>query len=201
MGEAHAVDQVANVASYLDRSLDLKKNELNLLGKLFVEIAASKNIDRSDIFDRLKISEPTVQTLDASHAIVEFLYKRALKWFRAGHFDRAEAIFRALCILDTSSADFHVGLGICLRRRSAWHDALDAFEAAARLRPEWAIPRFHMLELLMRRGEWKRGAEELAAFEARLDRNVPPALTSEVARFRAALALRSTEAESRKIAL
>jgi hypothetical protein len=181
----------------LAHALGLTDDEIPLLEALFVESASKLGVDGNRVFEHLKRGRPLGSALEIPAGVIELLYARAHKWFAVGRVDAAEPLFRALCVLDGGSADYWVGYGVCLKERSAFDEAVVTLETAARLRPEWAVPQFHALELFMRREEWERAAAALAAFTAKTDAQTPTALIAEAERFRVALKLRAAGSESR----
>ncbi len=162
----------------------------DLLSYALAEIAAAKGVDTRRLSAGLANGTSLAQALDFPPSVTEILYARAHRWFSLGQYHRAELLFRALCLIDAGRADFWVGFGVCLRLRAALDEALRAFETAADLRPDWALPHFHALELLVRRGEWERAATALAAFEARIDDKVERATIVESARYKTAIEMR-----------
>lgn len=167
--------------------------EFLLLEQLFVAAATARGLPGRKIVARLKDGVLLGQALGIKREPVELLYARAHRWGTIGEHARAERLFGALCIVDAGSADHWVGLGICLRARSAWPEALAAFERATALRPQWAVPHLHVLELSARSRDWTRAAAELAAFEQKTTTETPPALTAEAERYRVAIELHLAE--------
>lgn len=175
----------------MEHAVDIDEDEL--LRELIAQLPAStRRIDGVALLQRLAAVHSFGQALGFRPGAIDFLYARAHQWFLVGRADRAEPLFRALCLLDDRVADFWVGFGVCLRLRGALEHALEAFETASRLRPTWAIPYFHMLELLVRREAWALAATQLAAFEANIDDTVAPELIVEAARYKTALELRNS---------
>jgi tetratricopeptide (TPR) repeat protein len=189
-------DRETVAVSRLAQSLGVDDNELDLLEDFFVDAATAKGAPGRKIFAKLRRGVALGQALGIPVAAVELLYSRAHRWSALGRHDRAEPIFRVLCIVSGESADFWTGLGICLRARSAWEEALAAFATASEQRPQWAVPHFHALELCIRRAAWPQAATELAAFEQKADSETHPALTAEAERYRKALLLRGSNGES-----
>jgi tetratricopeptide (TPR) repeat protein len=189
-------DQEKVAVSRLARSLGVDDNELDVLEDFFVEAATAKGASGRKIFAKLRRGATLGQAFEIPAAAVEILYSRAHRWSALGRHDRAEPVFRALCIINGASADFWTGLGICLRARSAWEEALAAFATASEQRPQWAVPHFHALELCIRRAAWTEAATELAAFEQKADAETHPALTAEAERYKKALLLRGRSSES-----
>jgi tetratricopeptide (TPR) repeat protein len=189
-------DREKVAASRLARSLEIDDNQLDLLEGFFVEAATAKGASGRKIFARLRRGASVGQALEIPNTAVEILYSRAHRRSALGRHDKAEPIFRALCIINGESADFWTGLGICLRARSAWDEALAAFATASQQRPQWAVPHFHALELCIRRAAWTQAASELAAFEQKADSETHPALTAEAERYKKALLLRGRSDES-----
>jgi tetratricopeptide (TPR) repeat protein len=159
-------------------------DDLDLLEELFAEAAASKGVEGRKVFAALKQGVPFGKALAVKPESIEFLYFRARKWFLLGRDEKAEPIFRALCVLEPETADFWIGLGACRRARSAWHEALFAFDIAARVRPEWPIPHFHKLEILVRLHKWADAAAELQAFESMREDGLDAHLVKEAGKYR-----------------
>jgi tetratricopeptide (TPR) repeat protein len=130
--------------------------------------------------------------------LTEFLYARAHRWFTVDRADRAEPLFRALCVLDGQIADYWIGLGICLRLRDSLDAAALAFGTAARLRPQWAVPAFHAAELAIRNGDYGGAAGHLARFRQTADHDIPERMSAEAARMAAALELHAASAANTK---
>lgn len=189
-------DQETAAASRLARALAVDDGELDLLENFFVEAAAAKGASGRKIFRKLRRGVPLGQALEVPDAAIELLYSRAHRWCAVGRHDKAEPIFRALCVVEGESADFWTGLGICLRARSAWDQALAAFATASQQRPQWAVPHFYALELCVRRDAWVLAATELAAFEQKNDGATHPSLVAEAGRYKKALLLRRHNSES-----
>ena len=184
MARGETTSLEGGAASPLARQLELDDGDLDQLGDLFEEAAAAYGTDGRVVFAALKKGAPFGKALGISAKAVEFLYFRARKWFQAGRPGEAETIFRALCILDPDRADFWAGLGVCLRMREAWNEALAAFSKAAEKRPDWAVPHFHRLEIFVRRGAWGEAASEMAAFEARKGAGLLPQFVVEAAKYK-----------------
>jgi tetratricopeptide (TPR) repeat protein len=174
----------------LAESLGIDQDDVDLLEGFFVEFADDKSLSGTKIFNALTKGASFGQALGISNNIIELLYARAHRWVAVARYEKAEPIFRALCVIDASSADFWVGLGICLQARSAWDDALAAFTTASAKKRKWEIPHFHALDLCMRRKDWDQAATELAAFERKADNKTSPAIVAEVNKYKTALQLR-----------
>jgi tetratricopeptide (TPR) repeat protein len=174
-------------ASELARQLEIDDSDLDQLGELFAEAAAAQGADGGLVFAALRKGAPLGKALGISAKAIELLYFRACKWFQAGAPGKAEAIFRTLCILDPKQADFWAGLGVCLRMREAWDEALAALGQAAEKRPNWAVPHFHRLEIFVRRGAWGEAASEMAAFEAKKGPGLPPQFAIEAGKYKRAI--------------
>ncbi|PDT90808.1 hypothetical protein CO669_07480 [Bradyrhizobium sp. Y36] len=165
-------------------------SEFLLLEELFVAAATARGLPGRKIVARLKDGGLLGQALGIKREAIELLYARAHRWGTIGEHARAERLFAALCVIDTGCADHWVGLGICLRARSLWPDAVAAFERATALRPDWDVPHLHLLELCARHRDWTRAAAELAAFEQKTTAQTPAALIAEAGRYRVAIELR-----------
>jgi tetratricopeptide (TPR) repeat protein len=122
----------------------------------------------------------------------EFLYARAHQYFMAGDLDKAENLFRVLCLIDGSNYDFWLGYGICLRMKERLEHALVAFDTAALLQPTSAAPHFHRLELFIRQDKWQLAEETLAEFDRVSNEETPKEMEIELEQFRKAIEIRKT---------
>lgn len=180
-------DDGARTSTPLGRSLGLSDGDVGILGRLFGDLTASLGIDGEPIFERLAQGQSIGQALAMPPGTVERVYARAHAWFALGRIERAEPLFRALCLLSEEDADFWVGYGVCLRMTGQPAKARQAFEAAANLRPDWALPHFHALELAVLQRHWPQALAALAAYDARAGADIPPPVAAEAARLRLAL--------------
>ncbi len=169
----------------------LDEAETEMLGALFAEAAASRGLDGAAIFASLREGATLGQALGLPPRLGEALYARAHGWFNAGRHDRAEALFRALCVLDGRDADHWVGYGVCLRMREARQEAGLAFATAAAIRPAWAVPHFHGAAVAIADERWDEARAHLQAFGRHAGTAVPEAMRGEAARLAAALNLRA----------
>lgn len=147
-------------------------------------------IDGDQFLARLGQGDDLGAALGLPAELTEFLYARAHRWFVVDRIDRAEPLFRALCVLDGEVADYWIGLGICLRLRDSVDAAAIAFSTAALLRPQWAVPAFHSAELAILGGDYGKAAADLARFRAAADDTIPERMTAEAGRMEVALTLR-----------
>ncbi|MFT0891579.1 hypothetical protein [Pseudochelatococcus sp. G4_1912] len=178
----------------LGQSLGLNDDEVALMGNLFKDVTGSLGIDGAPVFDRLVQGQSLGQALAIPDAVVESIYARAHSWFSLGRIDRAEPLFRALCFLKDEDADFWIGYGVCLRMTHQSSRALQAFESAARLRPDWAVPYFHILELALHQKQWEQGRIALRAYDERATAEIDSRIVHEVERLRVAVELERSPA-------
>lgn len=125
---------------------------------------------------------PPAEGLGLPRNSSEVLYARATQWFAVGRPDRAEPLFRILCLLEGSVADHWIGHGVCLHIAEQTGAAGLAFQTAHALRPDWAIPCFHLAALAVRERRWADARIWLERFRASLDDTVPEAMRREAAR-------------------
>ncbi|MGV6872701.1 hypothetical protein ACUSIJ_08415 [Pseudochelatococcus sp. B33] len=170
--------------SPLGKSLRLGNDDVDLLGRLFGELTASLGIDGGPIFARLIVGQSIGEALAVPDGVVERIYARAHRWFALGKIDRAAPLFRALCLLRDEDADFWMGYGVCMRLTGQFAKAQRAFETATNLRPDWAVPFFHLLELALHRKQWPQARAALAAYDARAGADVPAEIAAEAVRLR-----------------
>ncbi len=187
--KVEAVAAVKTKAAPLEAGYDLSEGEIAALGLMFRRAMAEIGLDGDSIFERLKEGRPLFEVLGLSRNTVDALYTRAHQWFMIGRHDKAEGLFRTLCLLDPKVADHWIGYGVCLKLNGALDVAAQAFEFARALRPDWAIPHFHLLSLAIRRCDWAAAERELQAFEAGGQGDVPAAIASEVSKYRRGLSL------------
>ena len=183
-------------ANPLGEALGIDAAGIDLLGDVFAEASASMGLDGRAIFERLRAGQTMGQALALPNGLRDLLYARAHQWFTIGRHDKAEGLFRTLCILDGSVADYWMGLGICLRLKSQWQQAHDAFQSASALRPDWAIPYFHALEAFIRQGDWASAGQAMQAYDARSQKGVPDTVRKEMVRFRTAIEFRQKSSDA-----
>jgi hypothetical protein len=185
---------VEAAASPLGRMLGLDDRQVAALGVVFTEAARAMGLDGAPIFERLNQGQSLGRALAMPDGVGDLLYFRAHRWFSVGRADKAEPLFRTLCILDGSCADHWVGYGVCLRLRQSLDDADTAFEVAAKLRSDWAVPHFHALELAVHREQWDAATQRLARYDERATADIAEAIQAEVERLRSAVALKQDSA-------
>lgn len=173
-----------------ERLFGLEPDDARLLAEHCAPILAQAGIDPGRFFERLDGGGTMGEALGLPPEAGELIYARAHRWFAVDRPDRAEPLFRALCIADGRQADHWAGLGICLRIRAELAQARLAFAMASYLRPGWAVAHFHAGELELHAGELEEAAALLALFERTRDDDTPPAMVAEARRMALALALR-----------
>src|SRR5262249_28652390 len=110
-------DQETATVSHLAAVLDIDDSDLELIEEFFVQATGAQAEVGRKIFNRLREGASLGEALGVSNDVIEFLYARAHRWIVVGRHEKAEPIFRVLCMLDGESADFWTGLGICLKAR------------------------------------------------------------------------------------
>lgn len=178
---------------------DLPAADATLLEEICRDLLKQAGIDGSRFLEGLRQGQTFGEALGMTPEIAELIYARAHRWFSIGRPDRAEPLFRALCIAQARDADCWVGLGVCLRLRKDWDGAELAFAVASRLRPDWATPVFHACELALVSGNLTAAQERLDRFrelvgQQRLERSIPDSMIAEGERLGRALRLRRAPA-------
>lgn len=183
-------DHAARDGSGEERPLPfgLGQAEIELLAQVLSEAAAPLGIDGAALVDGLAAGRSLGEALRLPPGLGDVLYANAHTWFAAGRPDRAEALFRALCVIQGGVADHWVGYGICLRVSDRTREASLAFATAVALRPDWAIARFHAADSAIAQADWAGGSGHLDAFEHHLGPDVPPNMRQEASRLRLAVA-------------
>jgi hypothetical protein len=98
-----------------------------------------------------------------------------------------------LVTLAPGEADYWVGFGCCARQSNV-REARLAFTTAARLRPVWALPQFHLMALAMHLGEWDAASAALVAYRCASDAALPVEIQRETKRMGEALLARQEAA-------
>lgn len=172
----------------LQEALNLDKDHIELLGRLFTEVLSPIPIDAHQIFVKLNQGYSMGEALSIPPGVINLLYARAYKWLSVQRMDRAERLFRTLCILNPKQADYWVGYGLCLMARQAWEEASQHFQQASALRPSWPVPYFHHLDLSLRLSRWEEARKCLAGLEARQDSTLTAGMLTAIERFKMILA-------------
>lgn len=167
--------------------LGLAGTDADLLEQICGDALGAAGVDAGRFFDRLKQGRSLGAALGLPPDITELIYARAHRWFVAGRPDRAEPLFRALCAADGRTADYWIGLGICLRLKGDYAGASLAFSMATDLRPDWAVPAFHAAELALQRRDRRSAEAEIQRFRRLSDEATPERMKEEVARMEQAL--------------
>lgn len=161
--------------------------DADLLEQVCGEVLGSAGVDSGRFFSRLRRGQSLGAALGLPAEVTELIYARAHRWFVAGRPERAEPLFRALCAADGGTADYWIGLGICLRLKGDYAGATLAFSMAGSLRPDWAVPAFHAAELALQRRDRATAEAEIARFRRLADATTPERLRDEAARVERAL--------------
>ena len=172
---------------YAGTLFGLTGTDADLLEQTCGEALGAAGVDASRLFDRLRQGQSLGVALGLPRDVTELIYARAHRWFVAGRPDRAEPLFRALCAADGGTADYWVGLGVCLRLRGDYAGASLAFSMATDLRPDWAVPAFHAAELALQRRDRISAEAELGRFRRLSDAATPERMKDEISRMEQAL--------------
>lgn len=182
-------------AGALNALFGLSEAGLDVLGEAFGHAAAAAGVDGAGVFDALRRGRTLGAALSLPPALVEALYARAHGWLKAGQPAKAAPLFRALVTLEPGDADYWVGFGCCVRQSNA-REARLAFMTAARLRPDWGLPQFHLMALAMHLQDWDAAASALSAFRAAGNVGVPAEIQHEAKRLGDAILVRKEVAAS-----
>ena len=118
--------------STLGSVLGLTGEELDVLAPLLTQALSSIGLNGEAIFSDLAAGKSLGKSMNIPPEAADILYARAHHWFAIGRYDRAESVFRTLCVLDGTKRDHWLGYGVCLKIRGFHPAALVAFQAAAR---------------------------------------------------------------------
>jgi len=168
----------------------MSEDEVTAVGNVFVEATRTMGLDGAKVFEGLRQGKTMGEALGMPSGVRDLLYSRAHRWFSIGRIDRAEPLFRALCVLDQDTGDHWVGYGVCLRLREDLPNAGQAFRAASIIRGDWAVPHFHLMELAVHQQDWPAASEHLANYQQRVRPDIAPAIKAEADRLKAAIVLK-----------
>lgn len=169
----------------------MRPEDAPLMEELCRSLLREAGLDGERFFASLAQGASFGGALGLPPEISELLYSRAHRWFSVERPDRAEPLFRTLCILDGQVADYWVGLGVCLEIGNRPKAAAYAFATAAMLRPQWAIPAYYSAAIALHSGDLAEAGQQLKRFERLADAATPDGIRAEAGRIRAALELRS----------
>lgn len=179
----------------------LSAAESGALDALLQNELKQAGLDGAGVVARLNEGLSLARALQLPEGTTQALYGRAYQWFTVGRYDRAEMLFHALSLLEPANRNHLVGFAICLKLRGASEHAEMALRRAIKSSPGWGIPYFHLLEIATRGERWDDAEVFLRGFDARTERDVPPAIVADVKRFRVALAMRRQHSFSREQAV
>lgn len=134
-------------------------NSASEIVELFDLFAASLGFTGRSILEGLASGEPLAAVVDIPDELLELLYYRAHLWGKVGDFQRAEQIFHVLCMANSRDPDYWAGFGLCLTRRGAWDRALEAYERALTLKPDWGTMHVYCLQSCVHMKAWERALE------------------------------------------
>lgn len=179
-----------------NRLFGLSPEDGPLLEEVCRAFLKQKGVEAGRFFEELREGRSLGAALGISPEILELIYARAHRWFSVGKPDRAEPLFRALCIADGRVADYWVGLGVCLRMRGDRDAASLAFSVASSLRPDWPVPVFHACELALAFGDLPAAGSLMSRLNGLLaagqtQGQLPAAMIAETKKMAKALQLRA----------
>lgn len=174
-------------------TLGLSPDATKVAAHVFAACTTKLGINGDKVFKSFLETGSFKAALGVTDAAIEGLYGRAHQQFLIGQYDRAEEIFRTLCALDRSRADFWLGLGICNRVRGDDDAAMRMFDKAANLAPSDATPHFHRFDIYMRTENWAEAAKACDLFEANRDGTEHDNIAKSFLKLRTALEMRQTE--------
>lgn len=172
----------ARTPSPLGVMFDLTEEDGRFLVAALDEALRAQGVDGSRFLEAFSRGVPLAEALGIPSSALEVIYARAHQWFSIGRVDRAEPLFRALCAGDGSQADHWVGHGVCLRVLGDPHGAAIALQTAHRLRPDWAIPCFHLAELAALAGDRPGALAWLRSFGTNADETTPAPMVKDARR-------------------
>ncbi|WP_294641428.1 hypothetical protein [uncultured Aureimonas sp.] len=183
-------------ASALERRFQLEPGESATVVRLLGEALAGFGPQGHRLAAALGADTSPAAALGFSRGALEALYARATQWFAVGRRERAEPLFRLLCLLDGGDADMWVAHGVCLHIADRIEAAELAFRTAAALRPTWAVPSFHLAAIALRTGDGAeaRRLSALFAVQAEADPLVPLSMRREAERLAIAVTHRERQA-------
>jgi len=170
----------------------LDASEMAQARSLFIEAMSGFSVDAGEVFDAFATGRSITEPLALPDGVCDALYETAYRWLNVGNCAKAEPLFRVLCTINSEgSPDYWIGYALCLKDRGVWSGASYCLRVAMQLDPGWAVPYFHMLDMLMRQERWDLAREVLNSFETcRVRGDVPQGMLAEAKRWADALELR-----------
>jgi hypothetical protein len=132
--------------------------------------------------DRLGTGETLSSALDLPAESCAMLYTMAYHLLSVGQRARAEKMFYCLCLLDSTVAEHFVGYALCLLARGNYRLAAVQVDRAAQLRPDWAVPHFHLCGIALVERRLPEARVALGRFFAHLDDDTPLQMTQDARR-------------------
>ncbi|WP_407048045.1 hypothetical protein [Methyloraptor flagellatus] len=166
--------------------------------QIFVKLTDHLGINAGRTFGRLAAGQPLYEALGLPRAALDLLYQRGFGWLALERFDRAEPLFRALCLLCPGKSEYWLGLGIAAGASGKAEVARATFDQLRASRPDWGALAFHELAFHQRAGRWDEAAEALRRFDKSDRSDLAPAALREVERLRALLTARPSNGEAKE---
>jgi hypothetical protein len=156
----------------------------------FVRTMLANELDEygQRVCQRHKSGESLLQALDLPPESSSMLYSLAYHRLSLGQIQQAERIFYCLCLMNEFVAEYFVGYAICLLRRDAHRLASIQLKHACKVKPEWAVPHFHLCSIYMSDKQWSDARHSLDRFFTLCDTDSPREMVAEAQRMNMAIA-------------
>jgi predicted Zn-dependent protease len=175
----------------------LNPEETAAARQAFDLLCAELGLSLGTAFDALRSGNSLAVALGLPDGTAALLYDRAYRLTVAGRSEKAAPLFRVLCLIAPNDPKHWLGFGMAEFRENRIDTARNAFAAAIRLAPGWAVARYHAADLAVRSEQWDEAETHLQAFDAAAKADVPNRMFQEVDRLKLATSLaRSRRAKS-----
>lgn len=182
----HGAPANAGMLDAVAQMFDLGPEDIGALAGALDALLAEAGLDSRSLLEKLQQGSCLGQALGLPAETGELLYAKAYGWLAVDRPDRAEPLFRALCMFDGRVADYWVGLGVCCRLRSALPEAEIAFLSAEAARADWPVPAFHLAEIALLRNDRAAARGHLERFDT-AEEAVPDEMRQAAGRLKYAL--------------
>jgi len=197
IGEETADDESRSSESpSLGSRFGLSEDEIACARSVFIEFMKDYSIDAGAIFDSIARGHSLAEALALPDGTCDFLYASAYRWLSIGNYNKAEPLFRILCLISGGESDYWIGYALCLREHRIWDGVEQCLSIAESISPERAVSHFYRVESLILQEKWEEAKSAFETFEKHINSNSPggglsKAMLYEAERMRTALSMRN----------
>lgn len=120
------------LAFYLSKHPELKRRIDDHLKK-FTEDEKRRHFELADKFVNGELTWAEIRNVPPG--LLKFLARVAYQEFQSGHYEKAEALFKGLAVLDHKNWYYRAALGAVFQKRGQYERAVEEFSTALQLNP------------------------------------------------------------------